>query len=81
MLREDFERRWRDLRAPLLDLAPDVTGAELDEIGDDPEMLVEKIQEKTGQSRGEVEAALALKLRSTPPLSPPRPDPRGDSFV
>lgn len=58
MLREEFQRRWRDLREPILNLVPDLTGAELDEVGGDYDLLVQKIQEKTGQSQGEVETLL-----------------------
>jgi hypothetical protein len=66
MLREDFKRRWRDLREPLLNLVPNLTGAELDEIGDDYDGLVQKIEEKTGQSRGEVETTLAEIFTTAP---------------
>lgn len=58
MLREQFARRWRDLREPIMELVPDLTGAELDEIGDDYDELVRRIREKTGQSQGEVEVTL-----------------------
>ena len=66
MLREEFARRWRDLREPILELVPSLTGAELDEIGNDYDQLIRKIREKTGQSQGEVEVALDEVFTSTP---------------
>ena len=66
MLREEFARRWCDLREPILELVPDLTGAELDEIGNDYDQLIRKIREKTGQSQGEVEVTLDEVFTSTP---------------
>ncbi|MGH2372148.1 MAG: hypothetical protein ACRDIC_01530 [bacterium] len=66
MLREEFERRWRDLREPIMELVPELSGAELDEIGDDYDQLVRKIREKTGQSQGEVEVTLDEVFTTAP---------------
>lgn len=35
MLREEFHHRRWELREPILNLVPELTGAELDEIADD----------------------------------------------
>lgn len=69
MLREEFQRRWQDLREPILNLVPEITGAELDEIGDDYDRLVGAIQEKTGKSQGEVEILLDEIFTTAPEVT------------
>ena len=69
MIRDEFARKWRELRGPIQGRWPDLTDGELDEIGGDYDRLVDKIQEKTGETRGLVETEVT-KLFTVAPVPP-----------
>jgi uncharacterized protein YjbJ (UPF0337 family) len=55
MLKQQFRSRVQDLKPRLEQEFAEVTGRDLDEAGDDPDQIVDKIQQKTGQPREQVE--------------------------
>jgi uncharacterized protein YjbJ (UPF0337 family) len=55
MLKQQLGERIQDLKPRLEQEFAQLTQRDLDEAGDDPDQIVDKIQEKTGQPRDQVE--------------------------
>jgi uncharacterized protein YjbJ (UPF0337 family) len=54
-LKNQLRDRIQDIKPPLEQEFAELTGRDLDEAGDDPDEIVSKIQQKTGQPREQVE--------------------------
>ena len=54
-LKNQLRDRIQDIKPRLEQEFAEVTGRDLDEAGDDPDQIVNKIQQKTGQPREQVE--------------------------
>jgi uncharacterized protein YjbJ (UPF0337 family) len=54
-LKQQFRDRVQDLKPRLQQEFSEVTQRDLDEAGDDPDQIIDKIQKKTGQPRDQVE--------------------------
>jgi uncharacterized protein YjbJ (UPF0337 family) len=55
MLKQQLGERIQDLKPRLEQEFAEVTKRDLDEAGSDPDQIVNKIQQKTGQPRDQVE--------------------------
>jgi uncharacterized protein YjbJ (UPF0337 family) len=55
MLKQQLGERIQDLKPRLEQEFAEVTKRDLDEAGNDPDQIVNKIQQKTGQPRDQVE--------------------------
>ena len=55
MLKQQLRERAPELKLKLVDEFDEVTHADMDDAGDDPDKIVDKVQQKTGQPREQVE--------------------------
>jgi ElaB/YqjD/DUF883 family membrane-anchored ribosome-binding protein len=55
MLKEQIRERAPELKQKLVAEFDEVTQKDMDEAGDDPDKIVDKVQQKTGQPREQVE--------------------------
>lgn len=55
MLKEQIRQRAGDLKPKLVQEFDELTHQDMEEAGDDPDKIVDKIQQKTGQPRDQVE--------------------------
>lgn len=55
MLKKQLRERVQDLKPRLVQEFKELTHQDVDEAGDDPDEIVNKIQQKTGQPREQVE--------------------------
>jgi hypothetical protein len=53
--RNSLRERLQDLKPKLVQEFKELTHQDVDEAGDDPDKIVDKIQQKTGQPREQVE--------------------------
>jgi uncharacterized protein YjbJ (UPF0337 family) len=63
MLKQQFRERVQDLKPRLEREFAEITHRDLDEAGDDPDQIVDKIQQKTGQPREQVEQRVQQVLQ------------------
>lgn len=54
-LKQQLKGRMQELKTRLVDEFDELTHRDLDEAGDDPDEIVNKVQQKTGQPREQVE--------------------------
>jgi uncharacterized protein YjbJ (UPF0337 family) len=54
-LRQEISTNARDLKTRLVQEYDELTDRDMDEVGDDADAIVDKVQQKTGQSRDKVE--------------------------
>jgi uncharacterized protein YjbJ (UPF0337 family) len=62
-LKQQLRERVQDLKPRLEQEFAEVTGRDLDEAGDDPDQIVDRIQQKTGQPREQVEQKVQQVLQ------------------
>jgi hypothetical protein len=55
MLKNQLRERLQDLKPKLVAAFDELTHQDVEEAGDDPDKIVDKIQQKTGQPREQVE--------------------------
>jgi predicted house-cleaning noncanonical NTP pyrophosphatase (MazG superfamily) len=55
MLKQQIRDRAPELKQKLVDEFSEVTKKDMDETGDDPDEIVDRVQKKTGQPREQVE--------------------------
>ena len=55
MLKGQIRERAPELKQKLVDEFDELTHEDMDEAGDDPDKIVDKVQQKTGQPREQVE--------------------------
>mgnify|MGYP001037470320 CR=1 FL=1 len=55
MLKQQIHDRAPELKHKLVNEFDEVTQKDMDEAGDDPDQIVDKVQQKTGQPREQVE--------------------------
>ena len=55
MIKEQIRDRVQDLKPRLVQEFDELTDRDVDDTGDDPDEIVSKIQEKTGQPREQIE--------------------------
>jgi ElaB/YqjD/DUF883 family membrane-anchored ribosome-binding protein len=55
MLKQQSHDRAPELKHKLVNEFDEVTQKDMDEAGDDPDQIVDKVQQKTGQPREQVE--------------------------
>ena len=55
MLKNQLRERLQDLKPKLVAEFDELTHQDVEEAGDDPDKIVDKIQQKTGQPREQVE--------------------------
>jgi uncharacterized protein YjbJ (UPF0337 family) len=55
MLKQQIRDRAPELKHKLVNEFDEVTQKDMDEAGDDPDQIVDKVQQKTGQPREQVE--------------------------
>jgi uncharacterized protein YjbJ (UPF0337 family) len=63
MLKQQFRERVQDVKPRLEQEFSEVTKRDLDEAGDDPDQIVNTIQQKTGQPREQVEQRVQQVLQ------------------
>ena len=55
MLKNELRKHINDIKPKLVAEFKELTDQDVDEAGDDPDQIVDKIQQKTGQPREQVE--------------------------
>ena len=55
MLKQQIQERFDDLKPKLVQEFKELTHQDVDEAGGDPDKIVDKIQQKTGEPRDQVE--------------------------
>ena len=63
-LRLEISTKVRDLKRRLVMEYNEVTDRDMDEVGDDADAIVDKVQQKTGQSRDKVEQRVRELVKS-----------------
>ena len=63
-LRQEISTKARDLKTRLVQEYNEVTDRDMDEVGDDADAIVDKVQQKTGQSRDKVEERVRELVKS-----------------
>lgn len=57
-IKTDLMGRAKEMKARIVQEFDEVTDRDMEETGDDPDKIVDKVQEKTGKPRSEVEERL-----------------------
>lgn len=57
-IKTDLMGRAKEMKARIVQEFDEVTDRDMEEAGDDPDKIVDKVQEKTGKPRSEVEERL-----------------------
>jgi uncharacterized protein YjbJ (UPF0337 family) len=65
MLKEQIRDRAPELKEKLVAEFDEVTQEDMDQAGDDPDQIVDKVQQKTGQPREQVEQRVHQAMQST----------------
>jgi uncharacterized protein YjbJ (UPF0337 family) len=63
-LRQEISTKARVLKTRLVQEYNEVTDRDMDEVGDDADAIVDKVQQKTGQSRDQVEQRVRELVKS-----------------
>jgi predicted house-cleaning noncanonical NTP pyrophosphatase (MazG superfamily) len=63
MLRQQIRDRAPELKQKLVEEFSEVTQKDMDETGDDPDEIVDRVQKKTGQPREQVEQRVTRVLQ------------------
>jgi hypothetical protein len=63
MLKQQFRERVQDVKPRLEQEFSELRQGDLDQAGDDPDQIVDKIQQKTGQPREQVEQRVQQVLQ------------------